>query len=283
MPTIGFTTTTFTDEPTALPGLEFAVENGFHALELSGNHFWPEVATAPELARLRDKSGRHGISLSIHFPTRFPLGSLDPSLRRTSIENLRATIAIGRKIGAGVVVVHAGDVGGSHTPTADITEAERAASREYVVDSLKSVASDAERAGVLVCLENLPFRPEFPVHSYAEQVDIVKRAGSPAVGLTLDVGHAFRSGGIVEAFRAFKPWLRHLHIHDATEAGAHMALGDGNIEFESHGAVLNDYSHTMVMEINVGGEGQTAPARGLTAPFLLQGREFLRGVVGNAV
>ena len=283
MPTIGFTSTTFTDEPTALPGLAFAVENGFHALELSGNHLWPEVAMAAELKRLRDDAERVQISLSIHFPSRFPLGSLDPSQRRTSVENLRATIAIAREIGAGVVVVHAGDVGGSHTSTEDVTDAERAASREYVVDSLKGVAFDAERAGVLVCLENLPFRPEFPVHSYSEQVDIVKRAGSAAAGLTLDVGHASRSGGIVEAFRAFKPWLRHLHIHDATETGAHMALGNGNIDFEAHGAALSDYSHTMVMEINVGGEGQTEPARGLTAPFLLQGREFLRGFVGNAV
>lgn len=283
MPTIGFTTTTFTDEQTALPGLAFAVENGFHALELSGNHLWPDVATASEFARLRRDADRFQISLSIHFPPRFPLGPLDPSLRRTSIKNLRATIAIAREIGAGVVVVHAGDIGGSNTSTADVTHAERTASREYVVDSLKSVRSDAERAGVLVCLENLPFRPEFPVHSYAEQVDIVKRSGSAAVGLTLDVGHAFRSGGIVEAFRAFKPWLRHLHIHDATETGAHLALGDGNIDFEAHGAALSDYSQTMVMEINVGGEGQTTAARGLTAPFLLQSREYLRGFVSNTV
>lgn len=283
MSTIGFTTTTFTDEPTALPGLEFAVKNGFHALELSGNHLWPEVATATELARLREDGTRHEIRLSIHFPTRFPLGSLDRSQRRTGVENLRATIGIACQIGAGVVVVHAGDVGGSHTTAADVTAAERAASREYVVDSLKSVAPDAERAGVLVCLENLPFRPEFPVHSYTEQVDIVKRAGSAAVGLTLDVGHAFRSGGISEALRAFGPWVRHMHIHDATDAGAHLALGQGNIDFEAHGATLSDYPNTIVMEINVGGEGQTTPARGLTAPFLLQGREFLRGFAGNAV
>ena len=48
MPTIGFTSTTFTNEPTALPGLEFAIEHGFHALELSGNRLWPEVMAAAE-------------------------------------------------------------------------------------------------------------------------------------------------------------------------------------------------------------------------------------------
>ena len=100
MSTIGFTTTTFTDEPTALPGLEFAVKNGFHALELSSNHLWPEVATATELARLREDGTRHEIRLSIHFPTRFPLGSLDRFQRRTGVENLRATIGIACQIGA---------------------------------------------------------------------------------------------------------------------------------------------------------------------------------------
>jgi len=52
MPTVGFTTTTFTDEPTALPGLEFAVEHGLHALELSGKHLRPEVMLATEMAEL---------------------------------------------------------------------------------------------------------------------------------------------------------------------------------------------------------------------------------------
>ena len=50
MPTIGFTSTTFTNEPTALPGLEFAIEHGFHALELSGNHVWPEAMASGEVA-----------------------------------------------------------------------------------------------------------------------------------------------------------------------------------------------------------------------------------------
>ena len=281
MPTIGFTTTTFTDEPTALPGLEFAIENGFHALELSGNHLWPEVATALELATLREAGKRHHIRVSIHFPTAFRLGTSDRAESQTAMEQLRATIAVAREIGATVVVVHAGTVGGSDNTTADITDADRAACREHLVDSLKSVAPDAQRAGVLVCLENLPFRPELPVHSYAEQVDVVERVSSPAVGLTLDVGHAFRSGGIAEAFRAFGPWVRHMHIHDATETGAHLALGHGDIDFESHAAALRDWPHTMVMEINVGGEGQTAPARGLTAPWLLQGHELLRQVLGS--
>ena len=77
MPTIGFTTTTFTDEPTALPGLEFAIESGFHALELSGNHFWPKVMTATEARELRGRAARHGVTLSVHFPTRYWPGSPD--------------------------------------------------------------------------------------------------------------------------------------------------------------------------------------------------------------
>lgn len=77
MPTVGFTTTTFTDEPTALPGLEFAVEHGFHALEMSGKYLRPEVMLATEMAELQFGSQRYGIGLSIHFPTRYSPGSPD--------------------------------------------------------------------------------------------------------------------------------------------------------------------------------------------------------------
>ena len=94
MPTIGFTTTTFTDEPTALPGLEFAVENGFHALELSGNHLWPEVAKAPELERLREDGRRYRIALSIHFPPSFRLGSAERSAGSGSIVTDIDTVSI---------------------------------------------------------------------------------------------------------------------------------------------------------------------------------------------
>ena len=283
MPTIGFTTTTFTDQPTALPGLEFAIRHGFHALELSGNHLWPEVATEAELATLREDSERHGVSLSVHFPPSSRLGSPEESERLTRVDELRATISLVSKIRGVVVVVHTGTAGNAGGTTDEVTPTDRVASREQVIDSLRRIATDAERAGISVCLENMPFDPELPVQSYQEQVDIVRRIGSPAVALTLDVGHAFRSGGVAQAFRAFGPWLRHMHIHDATQNDAHLEIGQGSIDFEPHADALRRYANTMVMEINVEGEGQTAPARGLTAPALLRSRELLRSTLGNAV
>ena len=69
MATVGFTTTTFTDEPTVLPALDFAVEHDFHALELSAKHLWREVMSATEMAELQSVSKHYAIGLYIHFPT----------------------------------------------------------------------------------------------------------------------------------------------------------------------------------------------------------------------
>ena len=69
MATVGFTTTTFTDEPTALSALDFAVEHDFPALELSSKYLWREVMSATEMAELQSVSKCYAIGFSIHFPT----------------------------------------------------------------------------------------------------------------------------------------------------------------------------------------------------------------------
>ena len=300
MPTIAVTTYALTAEPTALPGLEFAIEHGFHALELSGNRLWPEVMAAGEARELRVESARHGVSLSIHFPGRFPPGSRDDSARLECVRQLRATIDLARGIGARVIAVHPVS---THPLDAvpEATEDNRADARQRVAESLRQVAGDAEDAGIMLCLENLPFDTDMAVRSYAEQLDILTQVPSPAVALTLDVAHAFRSGGIAEAFGAFGPWLRHLHIHDATypptgrptaESRAHLELGAGIIDFAAHADLLRAYPHTMVMEIhpsgvmemmNPGGEGRTAVARQHTRPAFLRSREVLQRVLRNAI
>ena len=280
MPTIGFTTTTFTDEPTALPGLEFAIEHGFHALELSGNYLWPEVLIAAEARELHAKAARHGVSLSLHFPTRYHPGSPNDAARLECVHALRATVETGGQIGARVIVVHPGPAVGnssSDSPTND----DRRKGRQRLVESVGHAAREAEDAGVMLCLENIPFEKGLAVRSYAEQVDVVRRIDSKAVALTLDVGHAFRSGGIGAAFRAFGPWLHHLHVHDATEDQAHLEIGRGAIDFQAHADALRAHPHAMIMEINVGGEGQTRPARGRTRPALLRSRGILRELLRN--
>lgn len=281
MPTVGFTTTTFTDEPTALPGLEFAVEHGFHALELSGKHLWPEVMSASEMAELKSTSRRHGIGLSIHFPTRYSPGSPDEATRLECVAALRATIGTARELGTRVIVVHPGP---AYAPEGDpdaVTEQGRAEARRRVRESLLDVAPDAEEAGVSLCLENVPFRPGLAVRSYAEQLEIVDSANSPAVALTLDAGHAWGSGGIAEAFAAFGSRVRHLHIHDATPEEPHLAIGAGVVDFAAHVDAIRAFPHTMIMELTVDGEGLTAPATGRARPALLSGREDFRRWLGN--
>ena len=129
MPTVSFTTTTFTDEPTALPGLEFAVEHGFHALELSGKHLWPEVMSDTEMGELQSVSKRYGIGLSIHFPTRYSPGSPDEATRLECVSALRATIGTASELGTQVIVVHPGP---AYSPCGDsdaVTEKGRAEAR----------------------------------------------------------------------------------------------------------------------------------------------------------
>jgi sugar phosphate isomerase/epimerase len=281
MPTIGFTTTIFTDEPTALPALEFAVEHEFHALELSGKHLWPAVMSATEMTELQSVSKRYGIGLSIHFPTRYSPGSPDEATRLECVSALRATIGTAHELGTRIIVVHPGP---AYSPGGDpdaVTEQGRAESRLRVMESMLAVAADAEEAGVALCLENVPFSPGLAVRSYSEQLEIVDGANSPVIALTLDAGHAWGSGGISEAFAAFGPRVRHLHIHDAIPEEPHLAIGAGSVDFAAHADSIRAFPHTMIMELTVDGEGLSAPATGRARPALLSGRDDFRGWLGN--
>jgi sugar phosphate isomerase/epimerase len=234
-----------------------------------------------ELTELLNVSKRHGIGLSIHFPGRYLPGSPDESTRLECVAALRATIGTARELGTRIIVVHPGP---AHSPGGDpdaVTEQGRAEARRRVMETVLAVAGDAEEAGVSLCLENIPFDPGLAVRSYAEQLEIVDGANSPAVALTLDAGHAWGSGGIAEAFAAFGPRVRHLHIHDATPEEPHLAIGAGVVDFPAYADLLRAFPHTMIMEITVGGEGLSAPATGRARPALLSAREDFRRWLGN--
>ena len=73
-------------------------------------------------------------------------------------------------------------------------------------------------------------------------------ADSPAVAVTLDVGHADLSDGLRLAFDTFAPSLRHVHIHDSAQGRDHREIGTGAVDFAAYLDELRSYPFTLAIE-----------------------------------
>ena len=97
-------------------------------------------------------------------------------------------------------------------------------------------------------MENPARVPRSLIQSYDELVQLVETVDSPAVGITLDVGHADQAEGLRPAFDAFAPYLRHIHIHDCADGRDHREIGTGAVDFTAYLADLHAYPFTLAIE-----------------------------------
>ena len=249
MSTIAVSTYSFGPECTALRGVDFAVEHGFHGLELGSWKLWPEVLSDNERRELRDRAVQSEIDLSIHFIHRgVAPASHDAERRERHLADLEATLNLAQAIGAGPIVVHPGPVDQSGVAPARASEEARREAIEHLTEFLSRGARIAEDTGTVLCVENLVHQPGMVIQSYAELVGLIEMVDSQAVRITLDVGHAFLADGLRPAFQAFEAYLRHIHMHDSDDRRDHREIGIGEIDFEDCREYLDRYPFTLAME-----------------------------------
>lgn len=101
--------------------------------------------------------------------------------------------------------------------------------------SLEALLPRFEKAGVVLCLENLPSIEAFP--DEREAVMLKQRFSTPALACWHDMGHGqvreyFGWGSHAEAAQALLPFIRGVHIHDALPlTDDHLPPGKGGIDF----------------------------------------------------
>lgn len=72
---------------------------------------------------------------------------------------------------------------------------------------------------------------------------------SPHIRLTLDVGHSFCAKDADMPFYEARPdRLRHMHLHDATGARCHLALGDGELDIAAKLRLARQSGARVVLE-----------------------------------
>ena len=275
MPTIGLSSFALGVHAKPLEGLEFALQQGFQGMELGSYTLWPPEIDAPGRKHIRSLAAAHEIDLSIHFIHRAVApASHNPERRALHRNELEQTIEIANDIGAGVVVVHPGPIDCPDVAPNKAPESVRQEALENLRGFLEETAPKAEEAGVVICVENMHHNPGQVIQKYTDLLNLVEAVSSPAVQITLDVGHADRADGITDALETFAPYLRHIHMHDSNGVRDHLEIGQGRLDFSQWIDKWRDYPFMMVLESRNESDLHNSVVRS---------RDRLRDVLGPAV
>ena len=173
---------------------------------------------------------------------RVDLGSLSPKTHRESIDDIRRCIEWLHDAGGGHLVIHPG---GLSDPE------EKEARRDALLQGLNTLADDAFRASVILCVENMP-SGVYPGSLMNDLATLVAEINRPeALGVALDTGHAHISSTTTEETLAAGSWLRTTHVHDNDgKQDSHLPPGLGTIGWESWAASLEaiHYSGPVMLE-----------------------------------
>ena len=230
---------------------------------------------APPVAMLADPVSvqRHGdclravlaptsLHVAIHAPDELRVGEAAHDLAFSGL--LDYAVAVG----ATFVVYHAACL-----PIAEGVAADRVEDRLLAEErALCRFAARAERAGVTIALENLaPVYPGAPLLSHSPLFvrDLVRRIGSPALGMVLDLGHAhitsqLAGAALVDVLASVRSEIVLLHVHDnlgvrrgpGTPPGIvplrldlHMAPGRGTLPWRAIAPLLRGHPAPLLMEV----------------------------------
>jgi L-ribulose-5-phosphate 3-epimerase len=156
-----------------------------------------------------------------HWPT---LLDDDKAARQRRADFLRRAVEIAVGLKAHVVSVWSG---------AAPAEAAPEALDARLVEGLRSLCERAQARGVVVGLEP---EPGMYVENMADFERVARAVDHPALGLTLDVGHAHitEECGAVETIQRFAPQLRNVHLEGMSRAvHDHLPPWEGDLDLRA--------------------------------------------------
>lgn len=158
-------------------------DNGVERLILT-HSLLPRLANEPEFRKfLLPLCSRIGIGFDgSHAPwgNAWDLNETDPDARKQMLRNQKLLIEMAGECGAGSLVIHIGDSACKSVDAPPVPEL-----RELAVAALEELLPVAEKAGVIIAIENIIA----PTDTVEELLEIFARVDSPYLGCCYDSGH----------------------------------------------------------------------------------------------
>ncbi len=141
----------------------------------------------------------------------------NPETSKQNIEKTLQCIDLASDIGAPNIRVFGGQM-----------KVSREDAIKLVADSLHSVAEYAKQRGVTVCMETHDDWCN-PDHV----ASVMRLVNHPSIAVNWDIMHPVRAkfATMDQAFETLKPWIKHLHVHDAIAGTADLVpIGTGGYD-----------------------------------------------------
>ena len=187
--------------------LAMAKQYGYNGVEPrigSGHRHGVELdADASQRSELRRQADQSGVAVCcIATSCRFA----DPETAPQSVEEMSRAIDLAGDLGAPAVRVFGGALGGN---------LRRDQAVDLVAESLLAEADHAEARAVTLCMET---HDQWTDPS--DVAAVMTQVSHPAVAVNWDIMHPVRFSGwqMDKAFEVLRPWIRHVHFHDARKA-----------------------------------------------------------------
>jgi sugar phosphate isomerase/epimerase len=219
--------------------LRAIADHGLSFVELTSSrpHLQATALDAFERVRLRRRLRELGLTpLSVN-PTGLDLNpvSMHSDIRDLTHRLLVQEAQLAADLGARFVVVSTGRVHGLVPPPAD-------EAFEVLVESYARLADAAERAGVVIAVESVPYGF---LRTSADLVSLVERIGSPALRLVYDISNLYGREDVVERLEAVHAHLGLVHVSDTgRDEWMHASPGRGEVDFAAVSAALQRIGYT---------------------------------------
>ncbi|HEY3422321.1 MAG TPA: sugar phosphate isomerase/epimerase family protein [Methanocellaceae archaeon] len=214
---LGFSTlSVFMKPPESWEGIARGDE--FNALEiLCEGPMWPRAGLWKSTI---EGLGGNGMEVYMHSPTiDLNPASVNGGIREETLRQLKETIDMASGIKARFVTTHPGVI---HRPDPFILDM----CREFAMVVLGEASDYAKENGVILSIENMPFRKTY-LCGTSEELDMFReRCGS---NVTIDVGHAILSPDPMSFLRLKN--ISYLHVNDNKgDKDSHLCPGDGILD-----------------------------------------------------
>lgn len=122
------------------------------------------------------------------------------------------------------------------------------------LDLIRDLLPDCEKYGVVVCLENMPFRNQ-RISPMKNIVAAIEKINSPFAGICFDTGHCnYLHDDVSENIRLAAPYLKVLHVHDnKTDADSHDIPSFGSIDWKAFAKALAESGYDGVLSLETVG------------------------------
>lgn len=207
-----------------LDGAELVVQDGYRCAI-------PQQAEQHELEEIRNTADRLGLKIIALTPYYSRFNDLESGVREAEIRGIRRVIEYAGVLGAKYIRIYAGNYAQADTDP-------DGRKRACLVDSMRRLGEEAQRAGVTLVMEN---HFNTMTVSAADSISVAQEINHPAVGILYDQANLTFTGN--------EPWERALELQFAEIRYTHvkdLVFRGENTEFTS-----SDVSHPKEEERNV--------------------------------